>query len=408
MSDWLLLRTPRAASVSWLVADAAGRPLSAVASGTLAQAAAAAVGRRVAVLLAPAEVLLAEVELPARSGARAGQLVPYALEEQLVGDVEAQHFALAERAAADGRTRVAVIAHAELEALLQALRAADIEPARIVSEAALVPAGPQHATLMLDGETLCLLPPGGGLPIVLPAADLGAALELALGAAALATTSLLCVATPLDWQRRTAEVEALRPRLAALKVQLASSGLLPWLAPQLTSPGAINLLQGRHAQHAAWSAGWPRWRVAALLAAALVLLYAGGQLWTLLQLRSAERTLTAATEEFANRVMPGGGSVQLRQRAEQRLLAAQRAADDAGFLSALGALADAAPAGGDGVAIQTLQFQGGTLEIKLRAADAERLERLSQRLRAAGWRTEITGGGAVSGGYEGHIRLVRG
>ncbi len=80
----------------------------------------------------------------------------------------------------------------------------------------------------------------------------------------------------------------------------------------------------------------------------------------------------------------------------------------AGFLSALGALADAAPAGGDGVAIQTLQFQGGALEIKLRTADADRLERLSQRLRAAGWRTEITGGGAVSGGYEGRIRLVRG
>lgn len=407
MSDWLLLRSPRAATVSWLVADDAGRPLSAVASGTLAQAAAAAVGRRVAVLLPPAEVLLADVDLPAKSGARASQLVPYALEEQLVGDIEAQHFALAERPGAQGRTRVAVVAHAEFEPLLQALRAAGIDPARIVSEAALVPAGPQHATLLLDGETLCIVPPGGGLPVVLPASDLGAALELALGAEVLSATSLQCVATPVDWQRRSAEVEALRPRCASLKVQLATSGLLPWFAPQLAAGSAINLLQGRYAPRAAWAGGWQKWRVAAQLAAALLVLYVGGQLWSLVQLGSAERTLTAATEEFANRVMPGGGVVNLRQRAEQRLLAAQRASDDAGLLGALGALATALPAGGDAAAVQAVRYQGGALEVKLRATDAEGLEKVSQRLRAAGWRAEILGGGAVSGGYEGRLRLVR-
>jgi Tfp pilus assembly protein PilN len=106
--------------------------------------------------------------------------------------------------------------------------------------------------------------------------------------------------------------------------------------------------------------------------------------------------------------MPGADAASLRQRAEQRLLAAQRAGDDASLLSALGALAAALPAGGAGVSIQTLQFQGGALEIKLRAADAGGLERLGQQLRSSGWRAEITGGGAVADGYEGRMRLVRG
>ncbi|MCC7461474.1 MAG: hypothetical protein IT480_03325 [Gammaproteobacteria bacterium] len=406
MSDWLLLRTPRAATVSWLIADEAGRPLSAVSSGTLAQAAAAAVGRRVAVLLPGTDVLLAEVELPARSGTRTSQLVPYALEEQLVGDVEAQHFAVAERTAAGGRTRVAVIAHAEFEQLLQTLRTAGIEPARVVSEAGLVPTGPQHATLMLDGETLCIAPPDGGLPVVLPSADLAAALELALGTAALAATHLLCVATPLDWQRRSAEVEALRGRCTTLKIQLASSGLLPWLAPQLFGLAAVNLLQGRYAQPASWSGGWRRWRVVVALAAVVLGLYVGGQLWALAQLGRAERTLNAATEEFAQRVMPGGGNRNLRQRAEQRLLAAQRSTDDAGFMSALGALANALGAGGE-VSIQSLHYQAGALEIKLRTSDADGLERLGRQMHSAGWQAQITGGGAVAGGYEGRMRLVR-
>jgi type II secretion system protein L len=262
---------------------------------------------------------------------------------------------------------------------------------------------------MLDGDTLCLLPPGGAPPAVLPAADVGAAVELAIGAEALAATTLLCVVTPLDWQRRSAAIEALRSRCAALKVQLANSGLLPWLAPQFAAGAAINLLQGPYALRTAWSGQWLRWRTAAVLAGVLLALHVAGELWTLTQLRRAERELNAATEEFANRVLPGtGGMANLRQRAEQRLLAAQRSTDGSGLLSALAAIAGAAPAAGGGAAIQTFQFQGGALDVKLRASDAESLERLSRQLRAAGWRAEITAGGAVSGGYEGHIRLARG
>ena len=409
MSDWLLLRMPRAAATaSWLVADTSGRPLTAASSGTLQQAAAAAVGRRVAVLLPPADVLLADVELPVKGGARASQVVAYALEEQLVGDIEAQHFAIGARNASTGRTAVAVIAHAELEQLLQTLRAAGIEAQSVVSEAALVPGGPNHVTLLLDGDTLCIVPPGGAQAAVLPATDVGAALDLAVGAETLAGMTVVCVATPLDWQRRSAEIEGLRSRCAGLKVQLANSGLLPWLAPQFAAGTAVNLLQGRYAQRKSWSGQWQRWRVAAVLAGALLLLHVAGQLWTLAQLGRAERELSVATEEFANRVMPGaGGTTNLRQRAEQRLLAAQRAGDDAGLMSALAAIAGAVPAAGGGAAIQTFQFQGGALDVKLRANDAESLERVSQQLRAAGWRAEITSGNAISGGYEGRLRIVR-
>jgi len=400
---------PRAAATaSWLVADTSGRPLTAASSGTLQQAAAAAVGRRVAVLLPPADVLLADVELPVKGGARASQVVAYALEEQLVGDIEAQHFAIGARNASTGRTAVAVIAHAELEQLLQTLRAAGIEAQSVVSEAALVPGGPNHVTLLLDGDTLCIVPPGGAQAAVLPATDVGAALELAVGAETLGGMALVCVATPLDWQRRSAEIEGLRSRCAGLKVQLANSGLLPWLAPQFAAGTAVNLLQGRYAQRKSWSGQWQRWRVAAVLAGALLLLHVAGQLWTLAQLERAERELTVATEEFANRVMPGaGGATNLRQRAEQRLLAAQRAGDVSGLMSALAAIAGAVPAAGGGAAIQTFQFQGGALDVKLRANDAESLERVSQQLRAAGWRAEITSGNAISGGYEGRLRIAR-
>jgi general secretion pathway protein L len=410
MADWLLLRFSRsAATPSWLVADAAGRPLSACESGTLQQAAAATAGRRVAIVLSATDVLLASVELPVKGGTRASQVVPYALEEQLVGDIEEQHFALGTRDATSGRTNVAVIARSELDELLQTLRAAGIEPDTVVSEAALVPVGAQQVTLMLDADTACIAGPEVNPPAVLPAVDIATALEMSVGTDALPATTIVCVATPLDWQKHSVQVEALRSRCAALKVQLASSGLLPWLALQIGSPAAINLLQGAYAVRKGWSGEWRQWRVAAVLAAVLLVLHVGGELWSLTRLRTDERQLKLQSEEFIQTVMPGEGDVAgLRARAEQRLLSAQRVDDGTGLLSALTAIAASAAGAGSGTAIQTLQFQGGALDVKLRANDAEGLERMSQQLRAAGWRAEVTSGAATGDGYEGHIRLARG
>ena len=85
MSDWLLLRLPRADTelATWLVVDARGAPLSPPQSGPLALAAARVPGRRVCVLVGGADVLLAEPEVPVKAGAKLQQLVPYALEEHL-------------------------------------------------------------------------------------------------------------------------------------------------------------------------------------------------------------------------------------------------------------------------------------------------------------------------------------
>ena len=66
MSDWLLLRLPRADTelATWLVVDARGAPLSPPQSGPLAHAAARVTGRRVCVLVGGADVLLAQPEVP--------------------------------------------------------------------------------------------------------------------------------------------------------------------------------------------------------------------------------------------------------------------------------------------------------------------------------------------------------
>src|SRR5512137_658002 len=152
MADWLLLRLPRTPEepATWLIASAGGAPLAATQSGPLADAAAAAAGRRLCVLVPGSDVLLAEPELPAKSGIRLQQLVPYALEEQLADNIDELHFALGRRAADSNRTPVAVVAHELMNAWLAELRAAGLEPDCLYADSELLPANPGQAVALLE------------------------------------------------------------------------------------------------------------------------------------------------------------------------------------------------------------------------------------------------------------------
>jgi general secretion pathway protein L len=404
MADWLILRMPRAADAAagWLVADAEGRPLTPVQNGTLEEAAADAAGRRVAVLVPAADVLCLEVELPVRSGPRAAALVPFALEEQLATDVETQHFAVAP--APGGRTAVAVIARSLLEEWLARLAAAGLNPELLCTDASLMPRVAGHTVALLEGDTLNFADGDEDerLTLAAPPGGFASALAIALGDE-IGTTQLLLHANPPDWQRRSAEVEATRSSLGSLRVQLLASGSLPWLAAQLPFVRPTNLLQGAYAPRTALGASWSRWRTAAALAGALLLLHVGAQLFSLWQLGRTERELDAQIAAIAGPWVPPG-TESPRRVLEPKLLDAQAHGGRSGLLPALQGLAQAMN-GVSGARVRALDFRDGALQLKVRAGDAQSLDRINQGLRAAGWQAQLTSGAAEGDAYEGNIQL---
>ncbi len=405
MAEWLILRMPRAADASagWLVADSEGRPLAAVATGPLPEAASAAGNRRVAVLVPAAEVLCLDVELPSGSGARAARLVAFALEEQLASDVETQHFAIG-RSSVPGRTAVAVVTRALLEEWLASLSAAGIKPDLLCTDAALMPRLPGHAVALLENDTLSFTDAEDDAQLTLsaPPGGFAAALGIAFGEEQ-ATTHLLFHANPLDWQRRSGEVEAARASLATLKVQLLTTGALPWLAAQLPHARPINLLQGEYASRTSLRANWSRWRLAAALAAAALLLHIGAQSYSLWRLGRSEKDLDQAISAIAGPELANGGG-SIRKNLEPRLLAAQSQGGRSGLLPALQALARAMN-GVPGARVRALNYRDGALELKLRASDAQSLDRINQSLRAAGWQAQLISGGANGDAFEGNVKL---
>ena len=410
MADWLLLRLPRADAelATWLVVDARGAPISPPQSGPLGLAAARAPGRRVCLLVGGAEVLLAEPEVPVKAGAKLPQLVPYALEEHLAEDIEDLHFALGKRSGESNRIPVAVVSRALLDGWLAELRTAGIEPDAVYADSELLPENPGQAVALLEGDMVSVRPPGG-TPVTLPADALGEALEIARSGAESSGTGargLILYTGAAEWQQHSAQIEAARPHFDGIRVQLLAGGPLALLAQQLPSAAAINLLQGPYAPVSSRGAGFMAWRVAAILLASLIGLHVVGKAAELHVLKRHERQVDASIRDTFRSSMHTEASASEARRLMERRLTGVRGAGE-GLLPALQALAqarDAAP----GTSVQTLNFHGGSLEMKLSAPDATSLDRLSQSLRSSGWHADLTGGSNAGSAYEGRIQMRSG
>ncbi len=303
----------------------------------------------------------------------------------------------------DGRTAVSVVTRALMARWLEVLAGAGLAPTAVCAAASLLPDNPAHTVVMLDADTLALRQAGASAT-ALPADHIGAALEAALGEA-MADANLIFYVSPEDWQRRGAEVEALRRHCASLKVQLLGAGPLPLLTPQLPAGRCINLLSGEFAPQEAAGEGWRRWRPAAVFAGVLFAVHLAGLSLALLQGRGSERALDAQIGALARSALPGdSGQGAVRARVEQRLLAVHGAGASAGLMPALSALAQALGSA-RGASLQALSYRDGGMDLKLHAADAESLEHINQALRASGWEAELTSGGAAASGYDWRIHL---
>jgi len=406
MADWLLLRLPHAGTelATWLVVDARGAPLSPPQSGPLALAAPRVPGRRVCVLIGGADVLLAAPDVPVKAGAKLQQLVPYALEEQLAEDIEDLHFALGKRSPDSPGVPVAVVARALLDQWLATLRAAGIEPDVIYADSELLPENPGQAVALLEADAVSVRPPNG-TPVTLPADALAEALEIARGGAEPSVTGgrglILYTGAP-EWHQHSAQVEAARPYFDGIKVQLLTAGPLALYAQQLPTTTAINLLQGDYAPVSSRGTGIKAWRVAAMLLAGLIGLHLVGKVAELQVLKRHEHQLDASIREtYRNSMHSEASAADARRLMEKRLAGAP---GGGGLLPALQALAqarDAAP----GTSVQSLNFHGGSLEMKVSAPDATSLDRVSQALRSNGWQADLTGGTNSGSAYEGHIQM---
>jgi general secretion pathway protein L len=412
MTESLIIHLRDGAQPQWMVCNDDGHVVVNAVSGDLAQATAMATGRRVVAILPANEVLATESDAPAKGAAKLAQVIPYALEERVADEIENLHFAIGERNAS-GRVPVVVIARARIDERLAELRAAGLEPQAIYSEATLLPAMPGQMIALLDGDSLTIRI-ADAPPLVLPALSIGDALEMALSTQTSAVAGLepaqpglLLYAGHDEWAAHQHIVDGYRDRFTGVKVQLLPSGPLSVLAPAAASAEAINLLQGALAVASPLQQGWRAWRVAAVLAAALLCLHLGARGFELNRLRKTEAALDASIQDAFRAAMPGQqNATNARRRVAQRLDALRSGGGGGALLPALSAIANARSAVPD-ARIEGINFREGTIDLRMIAPSAASFDALGQQLRSATWEADIKEIGASGSGesYRGRLQI---
>jgi general secretion pathway protein L len=403
MALTLLLRLPGPdqQSVEWLTADESGLAVTPRQSGSLEAAAAASKGAKVIVLVPATQVLLAEPELPPGSGAKLARAIPFALEEQLTEDIDQLAFAVGRRTER-GTTPVAVVSRSILQAWVEQLSQAGIDPVALYADASLLPENPGQSVLWLEGERLCLRSPGA-LPMMIELAPVSEALAVT-GILDVEASALLYV-TAEDWARVQDEFEPLAGRFASLKVQVLPEGPLPWFARELATTNAVNLLQGEFTRSTDYGSHWRMWRSAALLGAGLLLAHVAVQA---LQIRQANRQTAATEQEIAqvfSAAMPAESMHDARRQMQERLEKIRKAQGGPEIFlriaQALGGATSALPQ----ISIDALSFREQTMDMKVTAADVASLAALTQSVAKQGLSADIQSSTPAGSRVEAHLQI---
>lgn len=360
----------------------------------LARLAELGAGKPVIVLVPGTDVLFTAAKVPTRQTRQMLKALPYLLEEQLVGDVEDQHFAVGARQA-DGSVAVAVVARTRLDGWLEVLRSAGLVPDALVPDAALLPAG---ASVLLDGP----------LGLLRLSEQSLFALESEL------VPELLALRLAERGDGATVEVRvhgASELQLAELRAALGTDVTLAvhecWdplllLAGQY-GPESLNLLQGAYAKRQDRSAQWLYWRPAALVAGvALVvhLLGLGLEAW---QLDREREALRSEIGRIYAQAFPGEKLRDPVRDMKKKLEGLS--GGGGGFLSVLQQIAEAL-AQVPGIRPSALSYESnrGEFRLDLNAPDFDTLERLRQTLSGLGLAVESGPASAGSeGGYQGRL-----
>jgi general secretion pathway protein L len=394
MPDRLLLRLAPDGGLTWL-RQRAGAPAVA---GSVAGAppASALAGARAIVVLVPTEdVLLTEVKLAARNRAQLLQAVPYAVEDLLLDPVEDLHFAAA-RTHGD-TVGVAVVAQRTLRGWLERLSAEGIEPDVLVPDALALPATPGRVHAMIEnGRATLRLAPWSAFACTLPELD--------------ARLARLDDALPLEVHDfREAPPLALPGTPAAYHERRRDP--LAWLG-QGHGDAPLNLLEGRFAPRRR-ARGSRAWKIAAGLAAAVVLLAFADLGGEVLRLSRASTRLEVLARDEVRKAFPGIDAAQLDRLSPEQLVRdhLERLRGGAAAGELLQRLASIGPVLGSSSRVQTrgLEYRNGTLELALRAPDVAALDLVRERLGTVpGLRAEVTAANPGPDGVDGRIRIVAG
>lgn len=360
--------------LDWLRIDANGR----IGTPLREQAPPASVvdGAREIIVLAPSETItLLSAALPAKQAEQARKAAPFAVEDQIAGNVESLHFAVAPNG--PGQWWIAAIQPELLSTWLQSLRARGVHPDRLIPDVLALNAERDANVVLIDGER---------------------ALVRASGARAFAVDAEFVDTVLATSDAAGSELIRIETGPAAPALQALAAGL--------RDTGGLNLLCTPFAAAHRGTDLRARWRRVLWLAAALVLLAFGYIKLDEVRLDQRLQAINAEMERVYRAQFPQAQQVP---NPLAQIKAALATAGGAGIeATGLALLVRSAPvlSAQARVQLKGIEYRSGALLLRVSGPSIEALDALREGLGAtAGLSASLENADPGAEGVEGRIKL---
>jgi general secretion pathway protein L len=293
-----------------------------------------------------------------------------------------------------------------MEGLLDSFNQAGIRIDAVIPDAICSPAAPEQWSVLFHAGK-ALVQYEALIGSVIDTANLPLLLQASLSKAEIKPEKI--VYFYLDGEEPDPALEQIDTDVEIIKVAYNTHPLVVFCG-EYSRAKSLNLLQGKYKPRRESSGQWYRWRLAASLAAAWLLLYSGINLVELNRLEEKNTRLGFQIEKIYKKSFPDSKRiVNPRVQMEQKLNELKGGGGTQGsqFIALLTESVSAISSQKD-IEIQSIDFRNNRMDIGLTGTNLQSVETLNRQLnKSAGLATEITSATSEKNIVKGRIRLQR-
>lgn len=359
--------------------------------------------------LASSEIVMQEAHFASKEKRHLSKLLPYELEDEILGDVDDFHFAFG--TIHNDRVSVAYTPRDWLAQLLEQFEKAKLEVSVVTPLALMLPWQEHNWSLRWLGEDalvevryareLAFCVPLDLLPMALLALKTDQINHEAEGAGSVNQIKL--------FGQNFEDLQTLQEALPESLQEMATSAQWDaWLSLAIERIPALNLRQqslGRSLPIARW---WLTWRPAAVAAGIAVAMFLGSNWVAEIQLKSQMQEHRVAAEKAFRTVVPSGAMVDPERQLKSQLARYKSTGEEsgAGAIELLATVSPILTASAD-VEVRNLHYVEGEIRLNIESADFRQIDQLRSTLEKQRLLAELLGTTSVAEGTQARLKIRR-
>ncbi len=354
----------------------------------------------VTVIVPAHDVVLTEAALPKLNHQRLMQALPFAIEEQLIDDLDNLHFAIADTQA-DGIVATAIVAKKKMDEWLGLFSEHAIKPAQLYSAVFTLPLTEKNWAISIEQDS-CVIRKDKYAGFAAELGNLSLLVELSVKEA-LEKPECIHVYNTLE-SSATVEVSSVVINQVLLSEQEWLAKITTWIDTQ----PAINLLQGTYRAERKASETRKLWNLAGYLTVAWIAIAFFSNLISFFILHHEENRLNTAINIIYKKNFPDSSSIVApRERMESKLSSLTESANKNYFLVLLAKIGDnltKIPR----LQLKNMDFRDNQLNLEVTAAKFDDLDTLVKSLSQEGLNVKQQNAGIAGTEVKANILIKRG